>query len=142
MFYIDETKCAGCGNCIKVCQQSAVSLINQKANINNKLCNECGLCYEICPNRAVAEIKLPENSYQETSKTLQTKTNNVVSIGSRHSGLVTALAGIIPTICNLFASMLQNRDSAAQGRQYNQRANRRGKGFGQRRRGCKKGKFF
>ncbi len=142
MFYIDETKCAGCGVCIKNCPQRAISFINQKANLNNKLCNECGTCYEICPNGAIAEIKLPEKNYQEAFNTVQTKTNTGISMGSRHSGLVTALAGIIPVVCNLFASIIKNRDSAAPRGQSNQCGYRRGKGLGQRGRGCKKGRFF
>ena len=141
MFYIDEPKCAGCGKCIKTCQQGAIKFTNQKANINNKLCSECGMCYEICPNGAVVKVKLPEKKYQEASKNVQTKTNTGFSIGSRHTGIVTNLADMFQVIYDLFVSRVQNRASNKSG-QYNQCGYHRGKGLGQKRRGRRKGRFF
>jgi len=132
MFYVDETKCAGCGKCIKTCPQGAIRFVNQKANINNKLCNECGTCYEMCPNGAIVEVNLPEKTYQEVSENITTKTNN--------TGIINVLASMFQVVYGLFTSRAQNQVSTKRG-QYNQCGCQRGRGLGQRRRGRGKGRF-
>jgi coenzyme F420 hydrogenase subunit beta len=45
--------CTGCGTCVSVCQQGAISLVKTKgyctAKIDTDKCNECGLCRKVCP---------------------------------------------------------------------------------------------
>jgi NAD-dependent dihydropyrimidine dehydrogenase PreA subunit len=61
MFYIDADKCNGCGACVPVCRQKAISLVDATARINPKLCLECGKCLEICAAGAIyGEIKEPQ----------------------------------------------------------------------------------
>ena len=55
MFYIDDDKCSGCGECVLVCPQRAITLENNKARINQTCCNECGTCHEVCREGAVFE---------------------------------------------------------------------------------------
>ena len=42
--------CKGCGSCIEICPQSAISLFEKKAKVNHKKCILCGYCASACPN--------------------------------------------------------------------------------------------
>jgi NAD-dependent dihydropyrimidine dehydrogenase PreA subunit len=53
MFFIDNDRCTGCGVCICVCRQGAISLQNDVAVIDQALCGKCGDCAEVCPEGAV-----------------------------------------------------------------------------------------
>lgn len=56
MFDIDSTKCNGCGNCIGVCPQQAITIHDDLAIINEDLCIQCGICAEACPVGAIREV--------------------------------------------------------------------------------------
>ncbi len=49
---IDESKCAGCGTCVKRCQMEARTVVNGKANVNLDHCIGCGNCVTGCESRA------------------------------------------------------------------------------------------
>ena len=55
MLNIDGSKCNGCGNCVEVCRQKAISISNNLAEINQRLCIQCGACLEACPTDAIKE---------------------------------------------------------------------------------------
>ncbi len=64
MFSIDKAKCTGCGSCIDVCSQKAITIHDNLAMINKDLCIQCGNCARVCPAGAIGElvtasIKLP-----------------------------------------------------------------------------------
>jgi len=50
---ITRKKCVGCGECVEHCAQSALSLREQKAEIDPKKCIGCGECLLICSNKAI-----------------------------------------------------------------------------------------
>ena len=50
---IKRKKCEGCGDCISHCSQQAISLVKEKAFIDQKRCIGCGECIIICPNGAI-----------------------------------------------------------------------------------------
>lgn len=50
---IKGKKCIGCGDCARHCAQSAISLISEKAVIDQAKCVGCGECIIICPNGAI-----------------------------------------------------------------------------------------
>ena len=50
---VKRKACVGCGDCIRHCAFSAISLQDEKAKIDPKNCAGCGECIIICPNRAV-----------------------------------------------------------------------------------------
>lgn len=56
----DNKKCIGCGNCARVCPESAVIMVadktkttGQKPKINYNYCKGCGLCATECPVKAI-----------------------------------------------------------------------------------------
>ena len=53
MFNVNKEKCIGCSQCVKDCPVSAISLNENKAEINNTTCFKCGHCIAICPVEAV-----------------------------------------------------------------------------------------
>jgi NAD-dependent dihydropyrimidine dehydrogenase PreA subunit len=53
MFYIDSDKCNGCGVCVGICPQQAISISNDVAVIDQARCGQCGDCAEACPTGAV-----------------------------------------------------------------------------------------
>jgi len=52
--YIDYTLCTGCGRCVQVCPQGAVTLVNNTANVNRDTCTGCGICVTECPRTAIS----------------------------------------------------------------------------------------
>jgi Fe-S-cluster-containing hydrogenase component 2 len=50
---VDHEKCTGCGECVAVCPQGAISIVNEVAVIDSDRCSECGRCYHACPSSAI-----------------------------------------------------------------------------------------
>ena len=51
---INQEKCTGCGLCVDVCPVEAISMQDDKANVDKDKCTECGLCVEACPNEVIS----------------------------------------------------------------------------------------
>ncbi len=49
--------CLGFGDCISVCNENAVHIVNGVAVINPRLCKGCGKCVKACPNHLISLIK-------------------------------------------------------------------------------------
>lgn len=65
---VNIERCTGCETCIEYCNADAISLVNGKANIDQKKCEGCVMCIAVCPQRAV---KIPWDS--STASDLQKK---------------------------------------------------------------------
>jgi heterodisulfide reductase subunit A len=51
---VDETKCTGCGTCIKLCAYNAIKKDqNGVTRVNDVLCKGCGVCAASCPEKAI-----------------------------------------------------------------------------------------
>ena len=50
---IDPDKCDGCGTCVEVCPNEAITL-NDVAHIDEEECVECESCVDECPNKAIS----------------------------------------------------------------------------------------
>ena len=51
--YIIPEFCNGCRECIKICPEEAITIIDEKAVINDLACTGCGLCVPICSENAI-----------------------------------------------------------------------------------------
>lgn len=51
---VNESKCVGCGECVRYCPVNAISIVNDKAKVDGKLCIRCGECTVMCPEKAIA----------------------------------------------------------------------------------------
>lgn len=47
--------CIGLGDCVKICSQNAISIVNNTAVISNNCCG-CGKCLEVCPQKIIKLI--------------------------------------------------------------------------------------
>ncbi len=50
MYNLD--KCSGCGKCVAVCPNHAITLEDGKVRTDRKKCNCCGACVKVCPLEA------------------------------------------------------------------------------------------
>ncbi len=51
---VDETRCSGCGTCVKLCPYSAIRKDEHGvARVNDVLCKGCGVCSASCPEKAI-----------------------------------------------------------------------------------------
>lgn len=46
-------RCVACGTCIVGCPMEAISLVNEKAFIDDEKCIRCYCCHEVCPGEAI-----------------------------------------------------------------------------------------
>lgn len=51
---IDEAVCIGCGRCVKVCPQQALTLIDKKSHVDISKCIGCFECITVCPVKAIS----------------------------------------------------------------------------------------
>ncbi len=52
---VDLEKCTACGACEKICQYSAIVLMNKKVMVFPELCHGCAGCWLVCPVGAITE---------------------------------------------------------------------------------------
>lgn len=51
---IDDAICVGCGRCVKVCPQKALSLVDGKSHVDISKCIGCFECITVCPVKAIS----------------------------------------------------------------------------------------
>ena len=63
MPWVDKEKCTGCGICVEKCPVDAISIKQDKADIDMNKCIRCGKCHNVCPQEAVRHDgeKIPED---------------------------------------------------------------------------------
>ena len=51
---VDQERCTGCGNCVKVCLGGCYAIKERKAHIISlEKCMECGACWYACTDNAI-----------------------------------------------------------------------------------------
>ena len=50
--FLNIEKCTGCGRCVPICPEAAVSIHNERSTTNRKRCTGCGVCAQACPSEA------------------------------------------------------------------------------------------
>ncbi len=50
---VKRKRCVGCGTCVSVCAQDAISITDKKAHIDAERCVGCGECIPACPQNAI-----------------------------------------------------------------------------------------
>lgn len=51
-----ETRCVGCGECMRNCTRRALYLLSQHVALNRESCNVCGVCAQVCPSDALSVV--------------------------------------------------------------------------------------
>lgn len=72
--------CIGLGDCVKVCPQEAISIINNTACISD-LCCGCGKCVDICPQNI---IQMLPKSTKTTVTCMNNNDDELTSCSERH----------------------------------------------------------
>ena len=50
---VDEEKCTGCETCVSECPSEAITMADDKAQVNVDACIDCGVCVDACPDEAI-----------------------------------------------------------------------------------------
>jgi len=53
MLTIELNRCDGCGICVEICPEGAISLVDGAARIDSGSCTECEACVRACPTGAI-----------------------------------------------------------------------------------------
>lgn len=67
MIYIDRFRCDGCGICLDVCPEGAISLMDGRAFIEDSICKECAACQSACPQNAIIFAEVIEPAEEEVT---------------------------------------------------------------------------
>ena len=55
MVKVNADECVGCETCVPVCPVEAISMVEDKAVIDQETCTGCGTCIGECPVEAIVE---------------------------------------------------------------------------------------
>jgi len=75
---IDPELCTGCGTCVDKCQMDAITLVEEKSQLNLDRCIGCGVCAVNCPSAAITlqqkgEEHIPPKTLEELYDTILNK---------------------------------------------------------------------
>lgn len=53
MVKVNPEECLGCEACLSACPNSAITMVDEKAVIDQNLCDACLTCIDACPAEAI-----------------------------------------------------------------------------------------
>jgi Fe-S-cluster-containing hydrogenase component 2 len=53
---VDKEKCTGCESCVGECPSEAITMTDEKADVNLDVCVDCGVCADACPAEAISMV--------------------------------------------------------------------------------------
>lgn len=71
--YADKKDCCGCGACVNICTQNAITLESDEdtflyPTINTALCIGCNACTQVCPIKNTVNLEKTKRAYAATYK--------------------------------------------------------------------------
>ncbi|NLE76065.1 MAG: 4Fe-4S binding protein [Chloroflexi bacterium] len=114
-------RCTGCGECVAVCPEGAISLVGPFAEIDPTLCTDCGACPQVCPEEAIAHT-YPERPYRAIAPApVITILQPALPTAQRKAGLLSLIGGglaltaqeALPRLGAALARLVERRLSAA-----------------------------
>ena len=130
MFYVEDTKCTGCGACVEACLEGAIIIRDNKASIDQSLCNSCGRCLEVCADKAIYQVTTPVLVSERAPKAVVSRPRMAIK---KQVGIGATLVSIAPAAMDVIFG-LARRWLAAKGDEAKTPGSRPGNGTGRRRR--------
>lgn len=93
---VDEDLCTSCGECKRICQYKAITLILDKVITFPELCHGCGGCTLVCPTDAIKEVPREMGVVEKGSVHLDGHGESVISFIQGRLNIKEALA--VPVI--------------------------------------------
>jgi uncharacterized Fe-S center protein len=59
MIIVDQEECTQCGQCVKICHEHCMALVDHTVDIDYELCSTCTQCIAICPQQAISWDQVP-----------------------------------------------------------------------------------
>ena len=90
---LDESLCDGCGTCVDVCPEHALSIVDEKLVRDEELCTNCSACIDHCPNEA---LSWPEGSKEQLQVCLAHSAWAVVKNFNGRVGFINFVQDVTP----------------------------------------------
>jgi len=66
MIVVEEEECTSCGQCVKICHEHCMALVDHSVTIDYELCSTCTQCIAVCPQQALSWDHVPPVSYDDS----------------------------------------------------------------------------
>jgi nitroreductase/Pyruvate/2-oxoacid:ferredoxin oxidoreductase delta subunit len=63
---VNTDKCEGCGQCVRICHEHCMALINDRLSIDYEYCSTCTQCVAVCARQALSWDGVPAVAYDES----------------------------------------------------------------------------
>lgn len=87
-------ECNGCGECVKACPYSALSLENGKALLSPLACTGCGVCVPSCPIKGIEIRNFTRNQYKAQLKAILGEGAGVIAFIDPYAYAAADIAGV------------------------------------------------
>lgn len=87
-------ECNGCGECMKACPYSALSLENGKAVLSPMSCTGCGICVPACPIKGIEIRNYTRNQFKAQLKAILSEEPGVIVFIDPYAYAAADIAGV------------------------------------------------